>query len=161
MPDTTLAPTSDEEAIRSLVSRYSHAVACLDPKAAAALFTEDGSLSIMDNCIVTRGAISSGMRDTFGHFAMLQLTCSNGLIDLRGDEARAIWSTTEWCVRKDSKTLDMIFGRYEDDMVREEGAWLFKKRVFTMATRLQLDAAKMQQNTEFAHDFPAPFWQRR
>jgi uncharacterized protein (TIGR02246 family) len=138
-----------ENAIRRLVALYSDAVTHLDAARAASIYTEDGCVSIAGNEIVGRTAIEDGMRQTFSAFTLLQLIAHGGLIDVTGDRARARWSTVEVAIRRDSKDLHCIFGRYEDELVRLAEGWRFKKRSFTLAGRALLNVSKLQLNPGF------------
>lgn len=156
-PDTALQLLIDERDIHNLVSAYSQAVSRLDPVAAAALFVTDGTLDVVGNKLCTRAIIEDGMRQTFAQFDMLQMLFHAPCFVVQVDTAQASWSTAEFAIRKDGEALNAIFGRYEDDLVRAPDGWLFSRRTFTMAARVQLDAAKLQKNPEFLRDPLAAF----
>jgi ketosteroid isomerase-like protein len=120
-----------ENAIRNLCAAYSHAVARLDAAAAAAVYAEDGVLSAFSFPeLVGRKAIASALEQTLAPLAFLVQTCSAGVIDVRGDEARASWSVSEWFQYRDSDGLGRCFGMYEDRLVRQAGGWRFAYRRF-------------------------------
>lgn len=139
----------DESAIRELVATYSDAVTHLDPARAASVYAADGCVVIAGYETKGRDAIEQGMRQSFAAFDLLQLIAHGGLITIDGDRAQARWSTIELTKRKGAPDLGVIFGRYEDDLVRLAAGWRFGKRVFAMAGRMQIPAAKVQFDPAF------------
>lgn len=148
MTDIHLERLADEGAIRQLTAVYSDAVTHLDAARGASVYTEDGCVSIAGQETVGRAAIEDGMRQSFSAFRLLQLVAHGGIIHLDGDEAQARWSTLELTVRTGSEHLNIIFGRYEDQLVRCAAGWRFRRRTFTLAGRLQLSTAKLQTNPD-------------
>jgi ketosteroid isomerase-like protein len=149
MSDTRLQRLEDEAAIRQLTAFYSDAVSHLDAPRAASIYAPDGCVSIAGNEICGRAAIAEGMRQSFAAFALLQLIAHGGLVEVAGDMASARWSTIELGVRRGASALNVIFGRYEDRLVRLPEGWRFARRTFTLAGRTQLDTTKFQHNPEF------------
>lgn len=145
----SLQSLADDKAIRHLTATYSDAVTRLDAQRAAAIYAEDGCVVISGNAISGRAAIEAGMRQSFGEFDLLQLIAHGGLIDIAGDTAQARWSTVELTIRRGAKMLNVIFGRYEDSLVREPAGWRFKRRLFTMAGRTQIEVGKLQLDPLF------------
>lgn len=139
----------DESAIRDLTAAYCDAVTHLDAACAAAVYVEDGCVEIMGQETCGRAAIEQGMRGSFAAFEILQLIAHGPRINVSGDAAEARWSTIELTVRRDSNQLGIIFGRYEDNLVRTSSGWRFKRRVFTMAGRTQLGVSKLQLFSDF------------
>jgi uncharacterized protein (TIGR02246 family) len=147
--DPELRRLTDDDAIRRLTASYSNAVARCDARRAASIYVEDGRVSIAGRETIGRLAIEEGMRQSFAAFSLLQMIAHGGLIRVDGDEADASWSTTELAIRRGSDTLDIIFGRYEDRLVRSAEGWRFARRVFTLAGRTQVDTIKSQINQDF------------
>jgi ketosteroid isomerase-like protein len=147
---STTQRLEDEAAIRRLVATYVDAVAHRDPVRAAGVYAEDGVALIVGNELRGRAAIEQGMRASFGAFALMQMIAHGGLIEVDGDTARARWPTIELTVKQGDSALSVIFGRYEDELMRLPEGWRFKKRTFTMAGRTLLDASKVQLNAGFA-----------
>lgn len=139
----------DEAAIRRLVAYYSDAVTHLDAARGASVYAIDGSVAILDNETVGRKAIEAGMRESFATFRFLQMIEHGGLIEIDGDRAIARWSTIELGVRHSSDHLHVIFGRYDDTLVRLAQGWRFQRRVFSLAGRTLLDTAKIKDNPQF------------
>ena len=147
--DAALRQLLDEQAIRRLTAAYSDAVTHLDAARAAAVYADDGTVAISGNAITGRAAIEAGMRDSFAAFEMLQLVEHGGLVAVDGDQATARWSTIELAIRRGAVDLNVIFGRYEDELVRLAEGWRFHRRVFTMAGRTQLETTRLQRNPAF------------
>lgn len=140
---------ADEPAIRSLAAAYSDAVTHLDAARAASVYAEDGCVSISGSELSGRTAIEAGMRQSFAAFDLLQLIEHGGVVAVDGDTAQARWSTIELTVKRGSKDLGVIFGRYEDQLVRLPLGWRFRRRSFTMAGRMQFEANKIQLDPSF------------
>ncbi len=139
----------DENAIRQITAFYSDAVTHLDAQRAASIYAEDGSVVVEGLELNGRDAIEAGMRQSFAAFDLLQLIAHGGLIAIDGDQAQARWSTTELTIRKGAQHFNVIFGRYEDRLVRLPVGWRFARRVFTMAGRTQMEVTKLQLNPMF------------
>lgn len=147
--DERLRRLIDESEIRDLIAAYSDAVTHLDAARAAAVYAEDGCVVIMGRETRGRAAIEQGMRDSFAAFELLQLIAHGPRISICGDEAEARWSTIELTIRRGSRQLGVVFGRYDDALVREDSAWRFRRREFTMAGRTLADAEKLQIFEDF------------
>ena len=150
----------DENAIRALTAYYSDAVTHLDAARAASIYAEDGCVSIAGAPLHGRAAIEQGMRQSFAAFDLLQLIEHGGVVEVDVDTARARWSTIELTIQRGRQDLNVIFGRYEDELVRLTEGWRFKRRSFTMGGRTQIETAKVQVNPKFirglAANWPAP-----
>lgn len=145
----------DENAIRALTAYYSDAITRLDAVRAASIYAEDGCVSIAGAELYGRQAIEEGMRQSFAAFDLLQLIAHGGVIAVNGDTARACWSTVELTIKRGAKDLGVIFGRYEDELVRLAAGWRFKRRSFTMGGRTQIETAKTQINPGFLGNLAA------
>lgn len=118
----------DDLAIRETLARYCHT--CDDGafEALGALFAEDGSFEYA-------GALTSGRAALVAHFARIQpperrgkhLT-SNVVVALDGDRATAV-SDWVFLVLVDGVPTPRLTGRYRDELVREQGEWVFARRV--------------------------------
>ena len=121
---------SDREAIRELAHRYAHCVWQKEMAAAVDLFTEDGEMDTGDRPVIRgRKALLESYEQMLGA-ADFHPFVHNHLISLRGDEA------TGACYLDLRATIDgesMIgSGWYEDEYVRVEGQWKFRRRKLTM-----------------------------
>ena len=151
--DPILQRLADEDAIRRITDFYSDAITHLDAARAASIYTEDGIVEIVGNQTSGRNAIEAGMRQSFTAFELLRMIAHGGIIEVDGDTALARWSTIELGIRRGSSAMNVIFGRYEDALVRQTDGrpfpWRFKRRTFTLAGRTQVDTAKLQLNPAF------------
>jgi ketosteroid isomerase-like protein len=147
--DPVLQRLADEDAIRRITDFYSDAITRLDATRAASIYTEDGVVDIVGNQTSGRDAIEAGMRQSFAAFDLLRMIAHGGLIDVNGDTAQARWSTIELGIRRGSSAMNVIFGRYDDALVRRSDGWRFRQRTFTLAGRTQIDTAKLQLNPAF------------
>jgi uncharacterized protein (TIGR02246 family) len=121
----------DDFAIRNLTSAYSHAVARLDARAAAAVYAEDGVLSAFSGPeLAGRDNICRALEQVLAPLAFLVQACSAGVVDVQGDSARASWSVTEWFRFSGKDELGSCFGMYEDQLVRTAEGWRFARRRF-------------------------------
>lgn len=149
MADDEAGRLADESAIRALAACYSDAVTHLDAARASSVYAEDGCVAIAGTELIGRAAIEAGMRQTFAAFDLIQLIEHGGMVAVDGDTAQARWSTVELTVKRGAKDLGVIFGRYEDRLVRLPAGWRFRRRSFTMGGRMQFEAAKIQLNPAF------------
>jgi uncharacterized protein (TIGR02246 family) len=147
--DERLQRLLDENAIRALTAAYSDAVTHLDAERAAGLYAEDGCVSIDGHALLGRAAIEAGMRESFSAFRLLRLIAHGGLVRVEGNAAEARWSTLELTVRHDNEALNVIFGRYEDRLVRAGDGWAFARRTFSLAGRTQVETGKLQLRPDF------------
>ena len=121
---------SDREAIRELVHRYAHCVWKKCSAAAVDLFAEDGEMDTGDRPVIKgQRALRESYEQMLGT-ADLQPFVHNHLISLRGDEATG---TCYLDLRASIDGESMIgSGYYEDEYVRVEGRWKFRRRKLTM-----------------------------
>jgi len=147
--ENDLQRMTDEAAIRRLTAYYSDAVTHLDAARGASVYAIDGRVKILDLETEGREAIEAGMRQSFATFRFLQMIEHGGIIQLNGDRAIARWSTIELGIRHTSDQLNVIFGRYEDSLVRLEEGWRFQRRVFALAGRTLLETAKIKADPQF------------
>lgn len=123
----------DREAIRSLILAYGQAHDHRDYRAFASLFARNGEwVSGMGSA---RGpeAIFKLMDDTIGHHPTPEGSgtfhiLSNEQIDIDGDRASAV---TKWLYvtpGEDGGPESVLLGHYNDEFIREDGAWKFLRR---------------------------------
>ncbi|OYX45711.1 MAG: hypothetical protein B7Y87_03535 [Sphingomonadales bacterium 32-64-22] len=130
----------DRAEIKDLMGRYLFAMDWHDTDAYAACFTEDGVLDYAMATIVGRDAIREGavkFREAVGKLftredgspAILRHVLDHIVIRVEDDEA---WTTAFWWEMTDGgprRTPEIqSFGTYEDELVRQDGQWLFRRR---------------------------------
>lgn len=129
----TIQRLSDVEAIRTLLLNYGRLL-------------DDRKLAEYSQLFARDGEWIGGFGGTKGPaniLAMMQKSftlpnepasrnyhvLTNMIIDVTGDRATA-WSRWAFMVASpDKKPVAMVGGRYEDDLVREDGRWKFLRRV--------------------------------
>jgi uncharacterized protein (TIGR02246 family) len=130
----------DRAEIENLMARYLFALDFRDAPAYAATFTEDGVLDFASGVLTGRKAIgefvntlgnnaSQAVREASALMARSRHNVTNIAIDVNGDhaKARAYWTSVR--VGDGGKGVQVIsYGHYEDELVRQNGKWLFSKR---------------------------------
>jgi ketosteroid isomerase-like protein len=130
----------DELAIRSLAAAYTDAVNRRDGEGMAAVYAQNGVLHSP-----AAGAPVEGIEKLRKRFKrlvekerdfLMQLTHS-GVVELYGDTATARWWFSE-IKRPAGGTFEMIFGVYQDEVVRTEAGWRFARRTVDASLRWEL-----------------------
>ena len=120
----------DVEAIGRVLTDYGRLVDARDWKAFADLYAEDGGTwSGGFGMAVGRTAIYEMMTKAMGPTPGPNYhVMSNFEIDVKGDAATAWSRWTFVSGSPDGKPAILYGGRYQDTLVRENGAWKFKRR---------------------------------
>lgn len=131
---------ADRAAIEDLMARYLFAMDYHDADTYADCFAEDGVLDYATGLIEGREAIRAEalafagkvgeiFKDWQGKPAKLRHTIGQQAIRVEGDRA---WNTGFWWEMTNGGPGGSLaapsFGTYEDELVREGGRWLFKRR---------------------------------
>ena len=120
----------EKDAIRELIARYSFYIDGGKFDAWAETFTEDGVFEVPE---LMRFEGRSSIREFGNHIpknargqiGMMHYTM-NQIIDVDGDRATA---TCYMLIVREGNPLHVdIAGRYEDELVKQDGRWLFKRR---------------------------------
>jgi uncharacterized protein (TIGR02246 family) len=124
------AVLADELAIRTLVSRYCHAVAERDDDAWAATWAEDAEWSVLGRSLRGRDEILAHYRELVAGFRFVVQVATNGVIEIGDDLARGRWLVSETLQANDGRPL-LNIGAYHDSYRRDpDGAWRFARREF-------------------------------
>ena len=130
----------DRAEIEDLMSRYLFAMDYGDIDAYVATFTADGELEYASGTVVGHEAIRksvTGFKENIGKFytvedgspATLRHVLLQAVIRVEGDRA---WTRSLWMEMANDGPGDSFkmgtFGIYEDEVVRQNGDWLFSKR---------------------------------
>ena len=130
----------DRAAIENLQGRYLLAMDFHDPDAYAATFAEDGVLDWARGQIVGRKAIreflasgkynpTRGAKEVEGWPPAFRHFITNQVIKVDGDRATAVTYWFQGGNLQDRGKFELaLFGTYEDELVKVDGQWLFKKR---------------------------------
>ena len=116
--------------IRELVESYNDAVMRFDGEAWGENWTEDAVWHLPGAGDVSgRDAIVTVWQGAMSAFSFVGFFASAGPINVSGDTATATWYQQEFLHGKDGSERK-VTGRYEDDYVKVEGRWYFKRRVY-------------------------------
>ncbi len=116
--------------IRELVESYNDAVMRFDGEAWGENWTEDAVWHLPGAGDVSgRDAIVTVWHGAMSAFSFVGFFASAGPIHVSGDTATATWYQQEFLHGKDGSERK-VTGRYEDDYVKVEGRWYFKRRVY-------------------------------
>ncbi len=121
----------DKLAIRELVEKYNDAVMRHDGVAWSSTWAKDATwvLPGTGDGVKGRATILGAWEAAMSQFEFVGFFASAGPISVEGDAASATWWQQEILATKDAPTRHII-GRYSDSYVREDGQWLFAKRVY-------------------------------
>jgi uncharacterized protein (TIGR02246 family) len=132
----------DRMLINDLFVRYTTALDAGDVETIVGCFTEDGSL---ESPAVGVYAGRQGIRDfavRFARFhqqgAQLRHVISNLAIQVDGDRARATCYLLN-VITRNGKTELMPPGRYDCQLVKAGGEWLFQRRLVVLDGEVKLD----------------------
>ena len=125
-------PVEDRLAIRELVDSYNDAVMRFDGEAWASNWTEDATWSLPGAGDITgRDNFFPMWKGMMESFSFVGFFASAGPMVVDGQTAHATWYQQEFLHEK-SGTKRTVTGRYEDDYVKVDGRWYFKKRVYSV-----------------------------
>lgn len=124
-------PFEDRLAIHELVAAYADAITVRDPAGWKALWAEDSEWCLplipgMES-IKGREAIFAAWEAAMKDFPNMVGTSGLGMLEIDGDSARGRAYPRELIISPDG-TIRTDYGLYEDDYVKIDGAWLFKRR---------------------------------
>ena len=130
---TRVQQIEDREAIQRLLMEYGRSLDNRDFVTYSHLFASNGEWSGSFGSFRGPAAIEAAMVKAFANAADIPKgtnfhMMSNVIIDLQGDKATA---SSKWIFFKmaGSKPEGAIAGRYDDELIRENGQWKFLKRV--------------------------------
>ncbi len=119
--------TEDKEAIRELYARYSDASACADVEAFLACFAEDGQWNT--HIFQRRGQseLRSQWEQLWLGFEKVGFLTEIGSIEIEGSRAACRCVARE-IIRLKAGGLFKLISQYRDELVLENGAWVFLRR---------------------------------
>jgi hypothetical protein len=130
---TGLMALRDEMEIRALVDKFSDAANRVDAAAFQSLWAEGGIWKIGPPINLefrgkeNMGTSVSHMLGLWDFF--IQLT-GPGVIMLNGEKATARFYVNEIARKADDKTGNYNLSMYEDELIKENGKWVFLKRTY-------------------------------
>ena len=126
----------DKDAIRTLIMDYSRDLDARNWDALVQLFAKDGGTlegatgvavgreAIKDMMVKAMGTASNGDGVSLDNLHLL----TNEMINVDGDHATALTKWVFVMAGADKGPAPVLIGHYADDLVREDGAWKFKRR---------------------------------
>ena len=122
-------PIEDRLAIRELVDAYNDAVMRFDGEAWADTWADDGIWNTGQGELEGKDVFYPMWQQMMSAFSFVGFFASAGPIIIDGDTAHATWYQQEFLHRKEGGKMN-VTGRYEDDYVKANGRWYFKKRIY-------------------------------
>lgn len=123
-------PIEDRMEIRELIDSYNDAVMRFDAEAWASNWAEDGVWHLPGaGDVAGREAIVTVWKGAMSAFRFVGFFASAGPIVVKGDSAEGTWYQQEFLHQKDGVKRS-VTGRYQDEYVKQDGRWYFKKRVY-------------------------------
>jgi ketosteroid isomerase-like protein len=120
-------PLEDRLLIRELYGLYADASNRGDAEAWLACFTDNGQWNSHIFQCTGKAELRRQWDQLWANFASLGFLSEIGPIEVTGDSARARSYARE-IVRLSNGGLYKLIGAYEDEIVRQNGTWLFARR---------------------------------
>jgi uncharacterized protein (TIGR02246 family) len=132
----------DRQMINDLFVRYTTALDAGEVDTIVGCFTEDGALESPVVGVHTGQAAIRAFAERFARFrergSQLRHFISNLAVQVDGDSARATCYLLN-VITRDGKTEVMAPGRYDCQLVKLNGEWLFKHRLVMLDGEVKLD----------------------
>jgi len=122
---------ADELEIRNLVARYADAVTRGEQDRWAATWARDGQWQVIGQTARGREDAVALLAKLTANFALLVQHAPSGVVEVEGERGRGSWQVTEYGKLVDGRAL-LTIGVYDDEYVREDGAWRFASRRFQL-----------------------------
>lgn len=122
---------ADKLAIRELFETYADAVIRRDAADWGATWAADARWEISGTSYDGRAAIVARWRERVAEFDWIMFRVAIGRITVTGHDATARSYTTETFGLPGGSRRE-TFGRYDDDLVREDDGWRFRRRRFAV-----------------------------
>lgn len=129
----------DNLAIRELVESYNDAVMRFDENDWSSNWVDDARWDTGGGLIEGKQAVVSAWLQAMSAFSFVGFFASAGPIRIDGDAATGVWYQQEFLHQKDGGRIDVV-GRYQDDYVKQDGRWLFAKRIYSVLNVVSHDA---------------------
>jgi hypothetical protein len=153
-----LRKLEDADAVRALKSRYFFCCDRKDPKGMRACFADGkvhidyGAIGTFDNA----DALVKIYTDMACHDFMVEMHHGmNPQIEVLDDQrAKGKWSLHYFLINTQQKSLTQLAGYYEDEYVKQNGAWKISRTKFTPTSTLAMDLSEVTPKTLFAGRSP-------
>ena len=124
-------PLEERIRIRELVETYGDAVARGDPEAWALCWDIDGKWEIFGQTLVGRANIVQFWTSIMDQFEFAGFNTALGAIEVTGQRAMVRAYTAEELFLSDG-SVRRIRGRYDDQVIKQDGQWVFGCRSYTV-----------------------------
>lgn len=124
----------DRIAIRELHDSYCDAVLRFDADDWGALWTQDAVWSLMGTEVVGRENIVNLWNGAMGAFDAVSFVGIPASLEVKGDTASGRYQTHEILVENGEPRI--AGGRYDDEFIKQDGRWLYSKRIFNVVAQL-------------------------
>ncbi|MEE4201346.1 nuclear transport factor 2 family protein [Erythrobacter sp.] len=121
----------DRLAIRNLVETYADAVFRRDAESWIACWSREPTWNLAGTVIEGRETVLGAWQQAMAGFAFVAFFSQIGRIEVSGDDASLRLYTHEFLEKQDGER-QRVLGQYDDKLVREDGAWRFATRTFTI-----------------------------
>ena len=127
MNEARLKRVEDQLAIRDLRYRYCHYVDQEQWQLAADMFTEDGEFVGIETASGREAVKGWFSRSVPGAMKKAWHLVHNDFVDIEGDKAHGFVAFDFYFIDLEGNAMHGV-GRYEDEIVRTDQGWKFKKR---------------------------------
>ncbi len=118
----------DRLLIRELVETYNDAVFRRDSQAWQDIWADDAQWHIFGQVIKGRAAIVSMWEQAMGAFSYVGFFAQPGSINVMGATATAVVYVRETIVQDGA--LRRVEGQYNDALIKQDGVWRYKSRIY-------------------------------
>lgn len=158
--EARLRKLEDAEAIRNLKARYLFVCDRKDPKAMRACFADGkvhidyGAVGTFDNA----DALVKVFTDIGCHPHMIEMHHGmNPQVEVTGETtAKALFSLHYFLINTQQNNITQLAGYYEDEFVKQNGAWKIFKTKFNPTSTLVMDISGETLKKLFAGGKPPP-----
>lgn len=133
-----MSVSDDQFEIQTLTQRYADAVMRHNADDWAATWAEDGEWYLGPDPIKGRETIKTTWQAAMAGFPFVAFFVQPGIIKVNGDTGTARTYVQENIQDTEGNSFRVV-GVYNDEVVREDGAWKFKARRYTVLYRGPVD----------------------
>lgn len=129
----TLQSIKDELEIRALADKFSDAANRVDGEAFEALWATDCIWKIgppINMEFKDKKNMGSSVTHMLGLWDFFVQLTGPGIIEVNGDKATARFYVNEIARKADDKSGNYNLSMYDDELVKENGQWVFQKRTY-------------------------------
>jgi hypothetical protein len=135
-------PIEDRLMIRELMNTHAHGVMTKDPEIWGSIWAEDAFWELADypdlGAFEGKDVIVSGWIESMKVYGLDKMAkpmvyfMEPGAIEVEGNKAKAVAYTHEVYEHPETGELIRGHGRYDDELEKRDGQWVFTKRVYAI-----------------------------